>query len=56
MSAPLDDIASYSAFVYALRERHPTRTRRSDSAAGYFEQEVTKVTEAYNLCSLCSLL
>src|SRR2546426_10476784 len=23
MSAPLDDIASYSAFVYALRERHP---------------------------------
>ena len=22
MSAPLDDIASYSAFVYALRERH----------------------------------
>ena len=23
MSAPLDDLASYSAFVYALRERHP---------------------------------
>ena len=23
MSAPLEDIASYSAFVYALRERHP---------------------------------
>ena len=23
MSAPLDDIASYSAFVYALAERHP---------------------------------
>ena len=23
MSAPLDDIASYSGFVYALRERHP---------------------------------
>jgi hypothetical protein len=23
MSAPLDDIASYSAFVYTLRERHP---------------------------------
>ena len=23
MSAPLDDIASYSAYVYALRERHP---------------------------------
>jgi hypothetical protein len=23
MSAPLDDIASYSRFVYALRERHP---------------------------------
>ena len=23
MSATLDDIASYSAFVYALRERHP---------------------------------
>jgi len=23
MSAPLDDITSYSAFVYALRERHP---------------------------------
>ena len=23
MSASLDDIASYSAFVYALRERHP---------------------------------
>ena len=26
MSAPLDDIASYSAFVYALRERHPLVT------------------------------
>jgi hypothetical protein len=23
MSAPLDDIATYSAFVYALAERHP---------------------------------
>jgi hypothetical protein len=23
MSAPLDDIASYSAFVYALAKRHP---------------------------------
>ena len=23
MSAPLDDIASYSIFVYALAERHP---------------------------------
>jgi len=23
MSSPLDDIASYSAFVYALQERHP---------------------------------
>ncbi len=23
MSAPLDDLTSYSAFVYALRERHP---------------------------------
>jgi|ERR1051325_3583101 hypothetical protein len=23
MSAPLDDIANYSLFVYALRERHP---------------------------------
>jgi hypothetical protein len=23
MSAPLDDIAGYSAFVYALAERHP---------------------------------
>lgn len=23
MSAPLDDLASYSAFIYALRERHP---------------------------------
>jgi hypothetical protein len=23
MSAPLDDIASYSAFVYTLAERHP---------------------------------
>jgi len=23
MSAPLDDVASYSAFVYALAERHP---------------------------------
>ena len=23
MSAPLEDIASYSAFVHALRERHP---------------------------------
>ena len=23
MTAPLEDIASYSAFVYALRERHP---------------------------------
>lgn len=23
MTAPLDDLASYSAFVYALRERHP---------------------------------
>ena len=23
MSAPLDDIASYSAFVYALATRHP---------------------------------
>lgn len=23
MSAPLEDIASYSAFVYALAERHP---------------------------------
>ena len=27
MSAPLDDIASYSAFVYALAERHPFVTR-----------------------------
>jgi hypothetical protein len=26
MSAPLDDIASYSGFVYALRERHPFMT------------------------------
>lgn len=26
MSAPLDDIASYSAFVYALTERHPFAT------------------------------
>jgi len=26
MSAPLDDIASYSAFVYALAERHPFLT------------------------------
>ncbi len=26
MSAPLDDIASYSTFVYALRERHPFAT------------------------------
>ncbi|MGD0412432.1 MAG: hypothetical protein ABSC18_12120 [Verrucomicrobiota bacterium] len=23
MSAPLDDLASYSAFVYRLAERHP---------------------------------
>jgi hypothetical protein len=26
MSAPLDDIASYSGYVYALRERHPFLT------------------------------
>ena len=26
MSAPLEDIASYSAFVYSLRERHPSVT------------------------------
>jgi hypothetical protein len=26
MSAPLDDIASYSTFVYALAERHPSVT------------------------------
>ena len=26
MSAPLDDIASYSAWVYALAERHPKLT------------------------------
>jgi hypothetical protein len=33
MKAPLDDIASYSEFVYALKERHPFVTASSVTLA-----------------------